>query len=89
MQGAQCGVGMHATDGRRSTEDAPVVRVEEPAFGALLAMRGANPNDVLLPPEHEMGVFSNIMAKIMGHEARASEAQVKAAVASDALTAGA
>jgi hypothetical protein len=89
MQGAQCGVGMHATDGRRSTEDAPVVRVEEPAFGALLAMRGANPNDVLLPPEHEMGVFSNIMAKIMGHEARASEAQGNAAVASVAPAAGA
>ncbi|CAN5916686.1 DUF3597 domain-containing protein [soil metagenome] len=36
-----------------------------------------------------MGVFSNIMAKIMGHEARASEAQVNAAVASDAPAAGA
>ena len=31
-----------------------------------------------------MGVFSNIMAKIMGHEARASESQVNAAVAANA-----
>ena len=36
-----------------------------------------------------MGIFSNIMAKIMGHEARASEAQVNAAVASNAPAAGA
>lgn len=36
-----------------------------------------------------MGVFSNLMAKIMGHEARASEAKVNAAVASDAPAAGA
>lgn len=36
-----------------------------------------------------MGVFSNIMAKIMGHEARASEAKVNAAVAANAPAAGA
>ena len=36
-----------------------------------------------------MGIFSNIMAKIMGHEARASESQVNAAVAANAPAAGA
>ena len=36
-----------------------------------------------------MGVFSNIMAKIMGHEARASEAKVNAAVVANAPAAGA
>ena len=35
-----------------------------------------------------MGVFSNIMAKIVGHEARASEAKVNAAVAVNAPAAG-
>lgn len=36
-----------------------------------------------------MGVFGNLMAKIMGHEARASEMQVNAAVAANAPAAGA
>jgi hypothetical protein len=36
-----------------------------------------------------MGVFSNIMAKIMGHEARTSEAKVNTAVAANAPAAGA
>ena len=36
-----------------------------------------------------MGVFGNLMAKIMGHEARASETQVNAAVAANAPAAGA
>ena len=36
-----------------------------------------------------MGIFGNLMAKIMGHEARASEASVNAAVASNAPAAGA
>lgn len=36
-----------------------------------------------------MGIFGNLMAKIMGHEARASETQVNAAVAANAPAAGA
>lgn len=36
-----------------------------------------------------MGIFSNIMAKIMGHEARAAESQVNAAVAANAPADGA
>ncbi len=36
-----------------------------------------------------MGIFGNLMAKIMGHEARASETKVNAAVASNAPAAGA
>ena len=36
-----------------------------------------------------MGIFGNLMAKIMGHEARAAETQVNAAVAANAPAAGA
>lgn len=36
-----------------------------------------------------MGIFGNLMAKIMGHEARASEATVNADVAANAPAAGA
>ena len=36
-----------------------------------------------------MGIFGNLMAKIMGHQARAAETQVNSAVAANAPAAGA